>query len=300
MTTLSASASAMSTTSAPERIFAALCSSSARDRSTAAGELADLLEEKHSTEYHRRVGELIASAEPRKCAGGLAAISALMMIDGDDLGPRLSTYGAPLRVALLRSFSSNADDVWRACEQHYGELVRRGRDPDALEAETRCALEALSDEMEPNGGSGGARLGEKDATPEARLLVALLSLRQLTTHASAAVYPQTVTALELLWKALTYRSSRVRMRVCARASPSKARACHAVRPRPSTLGRQWVPWCTCTHGAMRRVRRALKCGCARDRECAKISLPRLLRLRILRAGPSHSSATAAAGALLVL
>ena len=82
------------------RIFAQLCSASPLDRSVAAAELTDLLEEKHSTGLHMRVGELIASAEPSERTGGLTAMGALLLIEGDDLGPRLSTYGAPLRMAL--------------------------------------------------------------------------------------------------------------------------------------------------------------------------------------------------------
>ena len=130
---------------ADRMIFAALCSASATDRQAAAAALTDLLEEKHSTEHHRRVGELIASAEPSERAGGLAAIGSLVLIDGDDLGPRLSTYGPPLRTALQRSVSSSLEVVGQVCE-YYGELVRRARDPEALEAEARWSLGALSED----------------------------------------------------------------------------------------------------------------------------------------------------------
>ena len=124
-----------------EYLFANLVSTSATTSGAAAAALADLLEEQHSTEHHRRVGELIASAKPHEQAGGLAAIRALLLIDGEDLGPRLSTYAAPLRTALLRA-AGDPDALNAACE-YYGELVRRGRDPDVLEAEVRCALDAL-------------------------------------------------------------------------------------------------------------------------------------------------------------
>ena len=97
-----------------ERIFASICSPSALDRHAAATALSDLMEEKHSTEHHRRVGELISSAEANERAGGLAAIASLMLIDGDDLGPRLSTYGPPLRTALLRSASDFSSRARRA------------------------------------------------------------------------------------------------------------------------------------------------------------------------------------------
>ena len=180
------------------RIFSALISASPKDRAAAAAELADLLEEKHSTEHHRRVGELIASAEPRERAGGLAAIGALLLIDGEDLGPRLSTYAAPLRTALLRSVGHNAEALALACD-YYGELVRRGRDRDKLEAEVRTALDALGDEADADGasrggalasfGGGGAGFSSSAAEHplEARLLVAVLTLRQLTVHAPAAI-----------------------------------------------------------------------------------------------------------------
>ena len=125
----------------------------------------DLLEEEHSTEHHRRVGELIASGAAQERAGGLAAIGALLLIDGEDLGPRLSTYAAPLRTALLRSVRLNAEGPRKnegeahaqAAADYYAELVRRGRDPDVLELEVRCALDALSDDAdgERSGGGGG-------------------------------------------------------------------------------------------------------------------------------------------------
>ena len=50
-----------------ERIFASICSPSALDRHAAATALSDLMEEKHSTEHHRRVGELISSAYTHTC-----------------------------------------------------------------------------------------------------------------------------------------------------------------------------------------------------------------------------------------
>ena len=68
--------------------------------------------------------------------GGLTAIGVLMLIDGEDLGPRLSTYAAPLRTALLRTVGSNVDAASQACE-YYGQLVRRGRDPEVLETEIK-------------------------------------------------------------------------------------------------------------------------------------------------------------------
>ena len=138
-------------------IFAALCSASATERQAAAAALTDLLEEKHSTEHHRRVGELIASAESNERAGGLAAIGSLMQLDGDDLGPRLSTYGLPLRTALQRSVGNSLEVVGQVCE-YYRELVRRARDPEALEAEARWSLGALSEDGDASSllsGDGG-------------------------------------------------------------------------------------------------------------------------------------------------
>ena len=130
---------------ADARIFAGLTSLSPLDQHAAAAELADLLEEKHSTEHHRRVGELIASAEDSERAGGLAAIGALLRIDGEDLGPRLSTYATPLRKALLLSIGRSAEARAQAGE-YYGELVHRCRDPDVLEAEVRRAFDALGED----------------------------------------------------------------------------------------------------------------------------------------------------------
>ena len=185
--------------SADERIFAALCSLSSTNRAAAASALTDLLEEKHSTGHHRRVGELIASADPRERAGGLAALGALVMIDGDDLGPRLSTYGGPLRIAIQRSAGSNLQVVGQVCE-FYGELVRRARDPEALDVETRWSLAALNED---------ADLTHAVATSEVRLLTGVLTLRQLTLQAPTAVYPHAATALEHLWRPLTCPSLQV-------------------------------------------------------------------------------------------
>jgi hypothetical protein len=189
-----------------EKIFSALVSTSPLDRAAAAAELADLLEEKHSTEHHRRVGELIASADPRERAGGLAAIGALLLIDGEDLGPRLSTYAEPLRTALLRSVGHNAEALGVACDA-YGELVRRGRDRDKLESEVRYALDALTDDADA---ASAAERDSREAHPlEARLLVAVVTLRQLTVHAPGAIYPHVAAALEL-WRPLTFPAAQVR------------------------------------------------------------------------------------------
>ena len=231
---------------ADTRIFAALASASPLDRAAAAAELADLLEEKHSTQHHRRVGEMIASASPEERAGGLAAIGALLLIDGEDLGPRLSTYASPLRTALLRSVGDNEEALGAACE-YYGELVRRGRDPDVLEREARLALDALAALADDHGdtsadasarvgvpaipagisrgllgggglGGGGNSAGSIERETErsenfpleGRLLVAVLTLRQLSVHAPAAIYPHVAAALEL-WRPLTFHSARVRL-----------------------------------------------------------------------------------------
>ena len=191
-----------------DHIFEQLCSASRLDRSAAAAELTDLLEEKHSTEHHRRVGKLIASPEQNERTGGLAAIGALLLIDGEDLGPRLSTYAAPLRTALLRLVdASSADALLRQLCDYYGKLVHRCRDPDVLEAEVRSALDALADEAESVREMVGSRSAE---VTEARLLVAVLTLRQLTVHAPTSVFPHVATALEALWKALVYPTVRVR------------------------------------------------------------------------------------------
>jgi hypothetical protein len=220
---------------ADARIFALLRSGSALDRSVAAAELTDLLEEKHSTEHHRRVGELIASPDARQRAAGLAAIGALLRIDGEDLGPRLSTYATPLRMALVRSIRRDEQACARAAD-FYGALVRRCRDPDVLEAEVKCALDALrldgasmaippsnagpapSEQRRPGssrggggGGGGGATSGGGGAiTPEARVLVSVLSLRQITVHAPTAVYPHVNAALDLLWRPLAFPAAQVR------------------------------------------------------------------------------------------
>ena len=208
---------------ADARIFALLRSGSALDRSVAAAELTDLLEEKHSTEHHRRVGELIASPDARQRAAGLAAIGALLRIDGEDLGPRLSTYATPLRMALVRSIRRDEQACARAAD-FYGALVRRCRDPDVLEAEVKCALDALRLDGDPSeqrrpgssrggggGGGGGATSGGGGAiTPEARVLVSVLSLRQITVHAPTAVYPHVNAALDLLWRPLAFPAAQVR------------------------------------------------------------------------------------------
>lgn len=224
-------------TESGSRIFSALVSSSPLDRAAAAAELADLLEEKHSTEHHRRVGELIASAEPLERAGGLAAIGALLQIDGEDLGPRLSTYAAPLRTALLRSVGTNAEVLGLACD-YYGELVRRGRDRDKLEAEVRCALDALSDEADSGGERGGGGRGDARERPEhpleARLLVAVLTLRQLIVHAPAAIYPHVSAALDL-WRPLTFASLQVRFA----ATDALYALLVLVAPRATRYVQQW-------------------------------------------------------------
>ena len=59
------------------------------------------------------------------------------------------------------------------------------------------------------GASGGGASGA-EASLEARLLVSVLALRQLTVHAPTAIYPHVGTALDLLWKPLTYHTSQVR------------------------------------------------------------------------------------------
>ena len=91
-------------------------------------------------------------------AGGLAAIGALLRIDGEDLGPRLSTYATPLRKALLLSIGRSAEARAQAGE-YYGELVHRCRDPDVLEAEVRRAFDALGEDADRAAAerSGGAR-----------------------------------------------------------------------------------------------------------------------------------------------
>lgn len=220
--------------SSDPRIFTQLCSTSALDRSAAAAELTDLLEEKHSTEHHRRVGELIASPDLRARTGGLAAIGTLLLIDGEDLGPRLSTYGAPLRTALLRLYGQSNMVVNRACE-YYGELVRRCRDPDVLEVEAKSALDALADDAELVRDLVGSRSSERDVPPEARLLVAVLTLRQLTVHAPTAVYPHAATALEVLWKPLIVNNAQVRFA----ATDALYALLIIVAPRASRYLQQW-------------------------------------------------------------
>ena len=220
-----------------ERIFECICSSSPLDRSAAAADLTDLLEESHSTEHHRRVGELIASEEMHEQAGGLSAIAALLLIDGEDLGPRLSTYGSPLRTALLRLASRTTDaaalnqaPAAAACD-YYGELVRRCRDPDVLESEARSALDALAD----NEDVGSSRAAERGITPEARLLVAVLTLRQLTVHAPPAIYLHVATAVEVLWKPLVHGAARVRFA----ATDALYALLVLVAPRASRYLQQW-------------------------------------------------------------
>lgn len=217
------------------RIFAQLCSASPLDRSVAAAELTDLLEEKHSTEHHRRVGELIASVELSARTGGLAAIGTLLLIDGEDLGPRLSTYGAPLRTALLRLVGGRPDALLHQACEFYGELVRRCRDPDVLEAEVKSALDALADDADTVRDLVGSRSSEKDVTPEARLLVAVLTLRQLTVHAPTAVYPHVATALEVLWKPLIINNAQVRFA----ATDALYALLVLVAPRASRYLQQW-------------------------------------------------------------
>jgi hypothetical protein len=213
-------------------IFAALCSASATERQAAAAALTDLLEEKHSTEHHRRVGELIASAEPNERAGGLAAIGSLIQLDGDDLGPRLSTYGPPLRTALQRSVGSSLEVVGQVCE-YYRELVRRARDPEALEAEARWSLGALSEDGEASSllsGDGGIGV-----SAEVRLLTGVLTLRQLTLQAPTAVYPHAAAALEQLWRPLTFHAPQVR----AAAADALLALVVVVAPRATRYLTQW-------------------------------------------------------------
>ena len=164
---------------------------------------------------------------------GPAAVRALLLIDGEDLGPRLSTYAAPLRTALLRA-AGDPDALNAACE-YYGELVRRGRDPDVLEAEVRCALDALADETESNveRGSRGHERGREHPL-EARLLVAVLTLRQLTMHAPAAIYPHVAAALEL-WRPLTFPAASVRLA----ATDALYALLVSVAPRATRYVQQW-------------------------------------------------------------
>jgi hypothetical protein len=219
-----------------ERIFEGICSSAPLDRSAAAAELTDLLEEQHSTEHHRRVGELIASAEVREQTGGLSAIAALLLIDGEDLGPRLSTYGGPLRTALLRLVGRPVNAaVLNQASGFYGELVRRCRDPDVLEAEVKSVFDVLADFDDTGTGYGGARGAGREAKPEARLLVAVLTLRQLTVHAPAAVYPHVATALEVLWTPLVSAAVRVRFA----ATDALYALLVLVAPRASRHLQQW-------------------------------------------------------------
>lgn len=213
---------------ADARIFAALLSPSPLDRSAAAAALMDVLEEKYSLEHHYRVAKLIESPDPRERAGGLAAIGALTMIDGDDLGPRLSTYGPPLRWALVRSLGSSPEVVREVCK-HYDELLRRARDPDALQKEARWALAALGEDADPSDPIGSSQ------PPELRLLVGVITLRQLTLQAPTAVYPLAATALELLWRPLTFQSAQVR----SAASDALLALLVVVAPRASRYLTQW-------------------------------------------------------------
>ena len=214
-------------TSEASRIFDQLCSPSPAARSSAASALTDLIEEKHSTGLHMRVGELIASAVPSERTGGLAAMGALLLIEGDDLGPRLSTYGAPLRTALQLSAATSLDALSILCN-YYGELVVRARDPDALETEIRWALSAL-------GGSEERGENGEDDEADVQALVGTLTLRQLTLHVPTSVYPHSAAALEQLWKPLTFDSAPVR----SGASDALLALLVLVAPRASRYLTQW-------------------------------------------------------------
>ena len=107
----------------------------------------------------------------------------------------------------------------------------RCRDPDVLESEARSALDALAD----NEDVGSSRAAERGITPEARLLVAVLTLRQLTVHAPPAIYLHVATAVEVLWKPLVHGAARVRFA----ATDALYALLVLVAPRASRYLQQW-------------------------------------------------------------